>query len=155
MEVPLKEDIVNEIFNEHSNWLPYTEYRSCFEELKRQNLLINLTPKASVPRYGLTVTSRDGLTYFYTKIPMSLREEIASVVKKNRLSYKKKQEYVSDYYKNTDGTYTVALKIESAACTLMDLKIIVQDRRKATWIHNNWADKAPIIYEHIHETLID
>lgn len=155
MEVPLKEDIANEIFNEHSNWLPYTEYRSCFEELKRQNLLINLTPKASVPRYGLTVTSRDGLTYFYTKIPISLREEISSVVKKNRLSYKKKQEYVSDYYKNTDGTYTVALKIESAACTLMDLKIIVQDRRKAKWIHNNWADKAPIIYEHIHETLID
>ena len=62
---------------------------------------------------------------------------------------------ISDYYKNTDGTYTVALKIESAACTLMDLKIIVQDRRKAKWIHNNWADKAPIIYEHIHETLID
>ena len=70
MEVPLKEDIVNEIFNEHSNWLPYTEYRSCFEELKRQNLLINLTPKASVPRYGLTVIieHRDGYKTVYSNL---------------------------------------------------------------------------------------
>ena len=155
MEVPLKEDIINDIFAEHPNWLPYMEYRSCFEELKKQNLLVNLTPKAPVPRYGITVTSREGLAYFYSKVPMSVREEISSFIKKNRLSYKKKQDYISDYYKNADGTYTVALKIESAACTLMDLKINVQDRRKAKWIHSNWADKAPVIYEHIHETLID
>lgn len=155
VEVPLKEEIVNEIFLEHSNWLPYTEYRSCFEELVKQNLLVNLTPKASEPRYGITVSSREGLTYYYTYIPMSVRDEISSVVKKNRISYKKRQEYISDYYKNTDGTYTVQLKIDSAAYTLMDLKIVVQDRRKAKWIHNNWADKAPVIYEHIHENLID
>jgi len=155
MEVPLKEDIINAIFTEHPNWLPYTEYRSCFEELLKQNLLVNMAPKASEPRYGITIASREGLTYFYTKIPMSMREEISSVVKKNRLNYKKRQEYIADYYKNTDGTYTVNLKIDSASCTLMDLKIVVQEKRKAKWIFNNWADKAPIIYEHIHENLID
>ena len=155
MEVPLKEDIINDIFLEHPTWLPYTEFRSCFEELLKQNLLVNMAPKTLEPRYGITISSREGLTYFYTKIPLSVREEISSFVKKNRLSYNKKQEYVSDYYKNTDGTYTVNLKIDSAACTLMDLKIVVQDRRKAKWIHNNWAEKAPIIYEHIHENLID
>ena len=155
MEVPLKEDIINDIFLEHPTWLPYTEFRSCFEELLKQNLLVNMAPKTLEPRYGITISSREGLTYFYTKIPMSVRDEISATIKKNRLSYKKKQEYVSDYYKNTDGTYTVNLKIDSAACTLMDLKIVVQDRRKAKWIHNNWAEKAPIIYEHIHENLID
>lgn len=155
MEIPLKEDIINDIFINHPDWLPYTEFRSCFEELIKQNLLVNLTPKASTPRFGITINSRDGLSYFYTKIPLSVREEISSFVKKNRLSYNKKQEYVSDYYKNADGTYTAALKIESAACTLMELKVVVQDKRKAKWIHNNWADKAPIIYEHIHENLID
>ncbi len=155
MEVPLKENIINDIFSEHSNWIPYTEFRSCFEELVKQGLIYNSAPKTAEPRYGITVESREGLTYFYTKIPMSIRDEISSVIKKNRLSYKKKQEYLADYYKNADGTYTVALKIDSAACTLMDLKIVVQDRRKAKWIYNNWAEKAPIIYEHIHETLID
>ena len=155
MEVPLKEDIINDIFLEHPTWLPYTEFRSCFEELLKQNLLVNMAPKTLEPRYGITISSREGLTYFYTKIPMSVRDEISATIKKNRLSYKKKQEYVSDYYKNTDGTYTVNLKIDSAACTLMDLKSVVQDRRKAKWIHNNWAEKAPIIYEHIHENLID
>ena len=155
MEVPLKETIVNDIFSEHSNWIPYTEYRSCFEELLKQNLIYNAASKTADPRYSITADGRAGLTFFYTKIPMSVREEISSVIKKNRLTYKKKQEYIADYYRNSDGTYTVALKIDSAAYTLVDLKIVVQERRKAKWIYNNWADKAPIIYEHILENLID
>ena len=100
MEVPLKETIVNDIFSEHSNWIPYTEYRSCFTELLKQNLLYNAASKTADPRYSITAAGREGLSYFYTKIPMSVRDEISSVIKKNRLSYKKKQEYLADYYKN-------------------------------------------------------
>lgn len=154
MEFPMQEKILTDLLTVN-NWMPYMDAKECLSELIKNDLLVNVAPKATEPRYSITISGREGLTHFYTNIPITLREEIAAHIKKNKFSYRKKQEYISDYYRNQDGTYTVVLKIESPSCTLMDLKIVVQNKNKAKWIHKYWGDKASIIYEHIHETLIE
>lgn len=154
MDFPMQEKILTDILTE-KNWMLYIDAKACIIELIKNELLVNVAPKGSEPCYTITVSGREGLTHYYTNIPITIREEIAAHIKANKFTYRKKQEYISDYYRNQDGTYTVILKIESTSCTLMDLKIIVQNRNKAKWIHKHWADKASVIYEHIHETLIE
>ena len=41
-------------------------------------------------------------------------EQISKYVKENRIAFKRSQEYVSTIDKNSDGSYTVCLKIRSA-----------------------------------------
>lgn len=84
-----------------------------------------------------------------------MRDSITEHVKKNRLIYRRKQDYSSDYFKNSDGTYTVVLKIESVTVPLLELKLNVQNRNTAKWIFKHWSDKALSIYELIHDNLVE
>lgn len=152
MDIPLQENIITDMVTTN-NWMNYLDCKESLHELVLNNMLINMSPKGSVAKYTITSDCREGFTYFYTNIPVTLREEISAHIKANRIKYRKSQDYVSDYFKNADGTYTVVLRIENGPTNLMELKINVQKRAKAKWIFENWADKAPIIYEHILENL--
>ena len=89
------------------------------------------------------------------RLNCSLFDSITEHVKKNRLIYRRKQDYSSDYFKNSDGTYTVVLKIESVTVPLLELKLNVQNRNTAKWIFKHWSDKALSIYELIHDNLVE
>lgn len=154
MEIGLQEKVIMEMVTENK-WLDYMDYRIALTDLIKNNMITNVATKSGNPRYAITSDSREGLKHYYTEIPSSLRENIAEVIKLNKIKYRKKQDYFSDYFKNSDGTYTVVLKIESTSTPLMDLKLVVQNQQKAKWIHNHWGDKASTVYEFILENLID
>ena len=86
---------------------------------------------------------------------MSLREEFPTLIKNNRLEYRKKQEFVSDFYRNNDGTFTVVLKIQDLKKVLVELKLIVDSRTLAVSIRNSWGETAPDFYRSVHEILLD
>lgn len=154
MEIALQEDVISEMMTEN-NWLSYMDCKVALTDLIKNNLISNMATKGCNPRYAITSDSREGLKHYFVEIPSSVRDEIAQVVKSNKIKYRKKQDYFSDYYKNADGTYTVVLRIDSTANTLMDLKLIVQNRTKAKWLFKNWSDKASSLYEFILENLLD
>jgi len=154
MEVALQESVILDMVTEN-NWLGYMDCKVALCDLIKNNLITNVATKGCNPRYAITTDSREGLNHYFVNIPSSLRENIAEVIKLNKLKYRKKQDYFSDYFKNTDCTYTVVLKIESATTTLMELKLVVQNRNKAKWLFKNWSDKASSIYEFMLENLID
>lgn len=154
MEVPMQEDIIIEMAVAN-DWLPYIDAKESFSELASSDFLTNVSQRGSTARYAITSDGRECLQHFYTNVPSSLRDKITEHVKQNRLNYRKKQDYSSDYYKNADGTYTVVLKIDSTSVQLMELKLTIQNRNTAKWIYKNWADKASQIYEFIHENLVD
>lgn len=154
MGTPLLENILVTMIVDN-NWMSFMDCKLALSEMLNVGLIINVAPTKAEPKIAITMSGREGLDGYYTTIPISLREDIASHIKKNRVYYKKQQEYIADYYKNKDGTYTVSMKIDSSSCTLMDLKIIVQTRSTAKRIYKSWQDKAPIIYENIHENLIE
>lgn len=156
MEVAMKEEFIVDIISNENNWLDYITCKNSIEDLVKSGLLINTSAKSVTPRYTITSDSREGLAHFYTNIPMSTREEINEYIKTHRLYFRKKQDYFSNYYRNSDGTYTVNVKIEGPTKEpLMDLKIQVQNITKAKWIHKNWSEKASLMYGHIIEDLID
>ena len=154
MEVALQEDVILDMVTEN-NWLSYMDCKLALTELIKNNMITNIATKGCNPRYAITTDSREGLKHYFVEIPSSLRDNIAEVIKLNKIKYRKKQDYFSDYYKNTNGTYTVVLRIDSPANPLMDLKLTVQNRTKAKWLFKNWSDKASTLYEFILENLID
>ena len=89
------------------------------------------------------------------KIPASLREEITIFIRDNRQSFRRKQEYFSDYYKNADGSYTVLMKIVEPLGTKMELKLNVANRGIAKVIYNKWEEKASQVYASLYDILID
>ncbi len=154
MEVALQESVILDMVTEN-DWLSYMDCKVALTDLIKNNMITNVATKGCNPRYAITSDSREGLKHYFVNIPSSLRENIAEVIKLNKIKYRKKQDYSSDYFKNSDGTYTVVLKIESATTPLMDLKLVVQNRTKAKWLFKNWSDKASTLYEFILENLID
>ncbi|MDE5616909.1 MAG: DUF4364 family protein [Clostridia bacterium] len=154
MEVALQESVILDMVTEN-NWLNYMDCKVALTDLIKNNMITNVATKGCNPRYAITSDSREGLKHYFVEIPSTLRENIAEVIKLNKIKYRKKQDYFSDYYKNTDGTYTVVLKIESTNTPLMDLKLVVQNRNKAKWLFKNWSEKASTLYEFILENLID
>ena len=109
--------------------------------LIKNDMITNMATKGCNPRYSITSDSREGLKHYFVEIPSSVRENIAEVVKLNKLKYRKKQDYFSDYFKNADGTYTVVLRIDSTSSSLMELKLVVQNRTKAKWLFKIGATK--------------
>ncbi len=146
MEVPLQEDVILDMITEN-NWLTYMDCKVALTDLIKNDMITNMATKCCNPR--------EGLKHYFVEIPSSVRENIAEVVKLNKLKYRKKQDYFSDYFKNADGTYTVVLRIDSTSSSLMELKLVVQNRTKAKWLFKNWSDKASSLYEFILENLID
>ena len=154
MEVPLQENLILDMVTEN-NWLTYMDAKVALTDLIKNNMITNMSTKGCNPRYAITSDSREGLKHYFVEIPSSIRENIAEVVKLNKIKYRKKQDYFSDYYQNADGTYTVVLRIDSTSNSLMDLKLVVQNRTKAKWLYKHWKDKASATYEFILENLID
>ena len=154
MEVPLTESTLSEICTSKNSWLNYMDFIQTKDALIDGNFIVNLTPNTN-PIYSITANGRACLADFYTNIPISRREEIAHFAKKHQKFYRAKQEYVSDFYRNKDGTYTVNLKILELQQPTFELKFIVPTRQIAKDIHNNWTKKAHTTWQTIYETLVD
>ena len=154
MEVPLTEKTLVDICTSKNQWLNYMDLMQTKDSLLDGNFITNLTPNSEAI-YSITANGRSCLADFYTNIPVSKREAIATFAKKNQKVYKAKQEYVSDFYRNKDGTYMVVLKILELQQPTFELKFIVPTRQIAKNIHNNWTKKAHTTWQNIYEILVD
>ena len=91
------------------------------------------------------------------RISYELREKITEYVKQNKLSVKTSQEYTTDYVSNSDGSYTVTLRIYEPMITspMFEVKIKAPSRQSAIETEARWKKQAPNIYEYIYENLIN
>ncbi len=152
MAIPISEDTLLDICSAENEWLPYMECKQYLSELIDTNLLYN------VPKSGLLNITQDGvscLSLFYTRIPSSLRDEISDYVNENRMRFKKRQSYFCDYSKNSDGSYTVIMRINTEYSTLMELKLVVASPQHARYIYKSWVDKASSTYAMLHDSLLE
>ncbi len=152
MAIPLAETTILDICSSDNNWLTYMECKQFIAELLETNLIYKV-PKSE--NYNITQDGVNCLALFYTRIPNSIRDDIATYARENRLRYKKRQSYFCDYSKNADGSYTVILKINNESSTLMELKLVVATRQLAKYLYKSWIDKASEVYAQIHDTLLD
>lgn len=157
MEIPLSEPTITDICCATNNWIAYMDCAPILHELTGAEF-IKITKQGPEKEkvYSITVNGRSCLGQFYTKMPASIREEISKFAKENRLRYRKKQEYFTDYFKNEDGTYTVVLRLNDANETLLDLRLCsIQSRSTAKKIFTEWENKAAQVYRLIYDEIVD
>jgi hypothetical protein len=156
LEMPVSEDLLLEMCSIDNNWIPYLYCKQVINEIIQSGLATKISSQSSrTPLVSLTSDGRICLAHFYNDIPLSTQDEVKEFVKQHRINYRKKQEFISDYFKNNDGSYTVSLKIMEVTQTLIDLKLVVATRAIATSISANWNEKAPEVYRMLYEQLVE
>lgn len=157
MEMPLTENSVIEICSVKNNWVNYMDCLDLLYQLSESKLIYKTECKEGEMRYNITFEGRDCLSYFYKKVPLSLRDEITDYSKQNRLSIKQSQEYYANYTDADDGSYLVTMRIyESLIMSpLFELKIKAPTRQSAEEACKKWRQSAPNIYESIYEKLVN
>lgn len=152
MEIPLSENTVLDFCTYTNVWLNYVDCKTAFHDLLSADLICSYnTHSKDNPLYVLTSDGRTCLAHFFQKVPSSLREEISQKAKQQRLRFKRKQEYVSDYQRNTDGTYKVILKIMELGRPVVEIAMNVPDRSTAKSMFEKWEIKAPATFQSLME----
>ena len=155
MESALSERTIVEICVAGNNWLNYMDCMELIPKLLDDGFICRISEDDEEPLYTITTDGRESLNNFYINIPKSIREEISTFIKKNSGRLRNRQECKSDYYLNTDGTYTVFLKILAPVQPMLELKFVVPDKKTAQNIYKNWECKASDLYSAIYDTLVD
>ena len=155
MEVPLSETTITDMCCQSNDWISYMDLRPTLSQLVDNTFIYEISTSGNAPLYSITPNGRVCLANFFFKVPTSTRENISKFVKQNRNKYRKRQDYVADYYMNSDGTYTVYLKIVDAIGTQFELKFSVPSRQIAKSVYKKWENKAENIYALIYENLVD
>ena len=150
MEFPLTDGSLSEIVVANPTWINYMDFRDALFMLSESRLVMRKS-HASDTSFSITQSGRDCLAHFYTKIPASIREEITKYAKDNRNRFKRSQEYTYDYFKNSDATHTLVLRIRDHAAgdNLLEVKIKTPSRSHAVKAAAKWKDKAAGLYEMI------
>ncbi len=154
MEIPVTTETLNEMCCSQNSWLTYMTLTEILPDLLQARFIVSTTT-ANAEYFKITQEGRDCLNFFFMKVPSSTRKEISSYIKKNRQTFKRKQEYFKDYFKNRDGTYTVNLKIIDPLGSKLELKLNVANRAEAITVFKRWDDSASDVYASIYKILID
>ncbi|MBQ8762095.1 MAG: DUF4364 family protein [Clostridia bacterium] len=157
MEIPLNEHFIFDICTSRNDWINYMECKMVFPELINFNLIYSPDTDTKAKRYTLTAMGRNCLASFYQDIPENLRAKISEFCKTNRMYFKRLQEYVADFKKNSDGTYMVTMRIIDATSNIptFEIKINLQSRAEAVKAVELWTEKAPSFYEFVYSNLLD
>ena len=155
MEMPLTESTITDLCCNRNAWVSYITCKEVLADLIETGFIIESTNPTGEKYYTITTDGISCVSYFFMRIPTSLREEINAFVKENRISFRRRQEYFRDYYKNNDGSYTVLMKIVDPMGTKLELKLNAPNRGAAKVIYKRWEEKASQVYSSIYDILID
>lgn len=159
MEIPLTENSIIDIFTSRNAWLKYMDCKEILFQLLDTGFIYKAGNEENdeESRYGITYEGRNCLSHFYLRIPQSWREEATNFAKDNRMSFKRSQEYLSEYYKNEDGSHSVVLKIKEpmVSQSLLEIKLKAPTRHSAISACKKWRENASNIFEYLYDNIID
>ena len=155
MECPLTENTIIDMCCSSNNWISYMDCKPIINQLLDNGFIYCLNQNWGDQLYSITPNGRVCLADFFVQIPTSIRENISQFVKANSLKYRKKQEFIADYYMNKDGTYTVNLKIVEPGHPVLELKMVVPSRLTAKNIYKNWEEKGSDVLELLYDNLVN
>lgn len=157
MEMPLTEQSIIDICTSQNDWLNYMECKDVIYQLLEANFIYSIGGQDNEERFTVSIEGQSCLDHFYSKISPKLREQIIDYIKNNRMHFKKSQEYVADYSRNSDGSYLLALKIRSENLNypMFEVKITTPSRQSAIEACELWRENAHLIYEQVYESLVN
>lgn len=157
MEIPLTENSILEICSSQNNWVNWMDCKDLLSQLIVAKFVYKPNTDSAESRYNITVAGRECLSQFYTRIPVSLRDNIAQFAQENKMQFKRNQEYVAKSHKNDDGSYTVDLQILEPLTTdsIFSLSVKTDTRHSATIACKKWRELASNVYEYVYNKIID
>lgn len=157
MEIPLTENSILEICCSQNNWINYMDCKDLLFQLLEAKFIYKPNTTNNESRYNITVAGRECLSQFFTKIPASMRNVISKFAVENKLHFKRNQEYIGNYYKSIDGSYTVELRILEPLTTdsIFSVSIKTDTRHNAIVACKKWRELAPNIYEQVYSKIIE
>ncbi|MBR5226567.1 MAG: DUF4364 family protein [Clostridia bacterium] len=157
MEMPLSESSIIDICTNQNSWLNYMKCKDALFQLLDANFVYVTNTQDNEERYTISMEGQSCLAHFYNKISFELRNQIIDYIKNNRMHFKKSQEYVADYFKNNDGTYSLVMKIRSDNVNypMFEIKIATSSRQTAIEACKKWRENAHLVYEQVYESLIN
>ena len=157
MEIPLTENSILEICSSQNNWVNWMDCKDLLSQLITSKFIYKPNTEDDESRYNITVAGRECLSQFYTRIPASLRDNIAQFAGENKMQFKRNQEYIAKSFKNEDGSYTVDLKILEPLTTesIFTMSIKTGTRHSASIACKKWRELAANIYEYVYSKIID
>ena len=156
-ETPISQELLTQMCCVDNNWVPYFCFSHFTEELIKARFVFS-KPDPHNKDDNLLSISEDGkicLSYFYNSIFKSVRDDVAEYIKNNKITYRKKQEFVCIPKENPDGTYTMNCMVLNGETTMFELTFTVPTKSKANSIVAKWQDSAPEVYRTYAEMLID
>ena len=156
MEMALSAETIFDFCTSTNTWLNYMDCHIAFDQLLQTGFICKVNHKANDKLlYTITEEGRICLAHFFPRLPSSVREDISKRVKEQRMIFKRKQEYFSDYVKNPDGSYKVILRISEPDTNVLDITLNVPSREIATQIFEHWEEKAPDVFQSVYDILVE
>ncbi|MBQ2723690.1 MAG: DUF4364 family protein [Clostridia bacterium] len=156
METAMTASTILDLCTYKNNWIDYANCVNTLSELERNNFIYKTYVNGGGdPLYDLTTEGRVCLAHFYVRIPSSVREVISATIKKSRIEYRRRQDYIANYQKREDGSYDVTLRIEEATKVTLEIHLNVMTRNTAKYIEKRWQDKAATVYTKLQDILVE
>ena len=94
-----------------------------------------------------------GFVLSVVKDSANTNEKVENIEK----TYSLFEEYVSEYVKTQDGSYSVILKIKEPMIpqSLLEIKLKTPTRHTAIATCKKWRDNAPNVFEYLYDNVID
>lgn len=134
----------------------YTSYftlQQAISEMVEANL-IHEEVAHSRTLYHLTEEGLETIQYFKSKISSAIQEDVDAFIAEKHYELKDEVSVKADYYKNTNGEFSIRCQIIENASPLIDLTLTVPTEDEAASVANNWKRKHQEIYAMIMQNLL-
>lgn len=104
--------------------------------------------------YHLTEDGSNTIHYFKNKISPAIQEDIDLFLAEKKYDLKNEVAVKADYYRNTNGEYSVHCQVIEDSLPLIDLTLSVPSEPEAETVCNNWNQKNQEVYASIMTLLL-
>ncbi len=130
----------------------YFTFQQAISELIEQNL-VTIESIRNTSYNRITMDGRETLSYFSKKLPVGVIDDMDIYLSNNKYELRNEVGTISDYYKTTEGDYTVHCEIKEGRTILIELNISVPTEKDAEHMCNNWREASQDLYANILHTL--
>ena len=116
--------------------------------------MIYAEEKSGNPRYSLSQSGKETLSYFPEKISPALTDDVVSYYKANKLKLKQEASVTSDFRRVNHGQYAVRCQIKENGQPSFDLTLFAYSKEQAEAACLHWQAKHQTIFDYLMDNLM-
>ena len=105
-------------------------------------------------QYTITAAGKETLNLLRDKITEGIEKDILAYFKKNELKFRQINSILADYYRTSNQQYAVRCQLRERDVNLIDLTLMVKNKKQAEAICNNWKKQNEDVYVYLMDMLM-